>query len=185
MPVNEKDMALSLTERKDALRLYAKPGTLRNNEHPAFAGRRIRHKNWTFMAAMEFLPKAANESAGIVIFQNENWHYRFEISLNTLKIIRAAGKEDEVIFTGPITNNESQIVLAVGCADMKLAFFTGKDQHSLKPFYKNDSVTAHILSTEHAGGFVGTLAGVFATSNWKESSNYADVLWAEYKEISC
>jgi beta-xylosidase len=77
---------------------------------------------------------------------------------------------------------EAKIVLAARCEEMALSFFYGKDQYSLICF--EDHIDAKILSTEYSGGFVGTLAGVYAGSgNGKNSENYADVFWAEYKEL--
>jgi alpha-N-arabinofuranosidase len=187
MPMNEQDAAFSLTSQTSqigALRLFTRAATLRGREHPAFAGRRLRHKNWAFSAALEFTPKAENETAGIVLFQSEDWHYRFEIFFHNsglcgLRLIRAAGKEDELVISAALP--EKPLVLAVLCEEMALSFFYGKDQYSLKHLFS--PADARILSTEYAGGFVGTLAGVFASGNGKNTDNYADVLWAEYKEL--
>ena len=68
------------------------------------------------------------------------------------------------------------------CEEMKLAFFYGKDQYSLIRFA--DGIDARILSTEYAGGFTGTLAGVFASGNGKNTENFADVFWAEYRGLN-
>jgi len=184
MPVNEQDAALSLTARPGALRLFTKAADMRGKDHPAFAGRRLRHKNWLFSAAIEFNPQTDSESAGIILLQSEDWQYRYEFFSHdsgsiALRIIRAAGKEDELIITAPLL--EKPLVLAVCCEEMALSFFFGKDQYSLKHLYS--PLDARILSTEHAGGFVGTLAGVFASGNGKDTDNYADVLWAEYQGI--
>jgi len=195
MPCNENDITFSLTERCGVLRLFTSAETMRGKGHPAFAGRRIRHKNWTFLSAMEFMPKSDNETAGIVLLQNENFQYRLELYKSdniefsgkktcnlSLRLIKAAGKEDETIKSADISFNGTQIVLAACCEEMKLSFFSGKDQYSLKLFA--DNIDAKILSTEYAGGFVGSLAGLFASGNGLDSKNYADVIWAEYRELT-
>jgi len=197
MPVNEKDAALSLTDRAGALRLFTKAATMRGKDHPAFAGRRLRHKNWAFSAAMEFLPKTAGESAGIILLQSEDWQYRLELYLAepaaqssrqrelALRLVRAAGKEDEILASGicvfAATETPGKLVLAACCEEMEINFFYGTDANSLKHFA--EPVDGRILSTEYAGGFVGTLAGVFATGNGTDTGNYADVLWAEYRAL--
>ena len=184
MPVNEKEAAFSLTERKNALRLFTKAATMRERKHPAFAGRRITHKNWAFCASIEFAPKAENETAGIILLQSEDYQYRFEIhsapeKSYSLKLVKAEGREDEVL---AVSNSQTaNIVLASQCVDMKLSFFYGKDQYSLVCIA--DNIDARILSTEYAGGFVGSLAGVFASGNGKETDNYADVLFVEYRGL--
>ncbi|MCL2442921.1 MAG: glycoside hydrolase family 43 protein [Treponema sp.] len=186
MPVNLKDAAFSLTERNSALRLFTREAGLRGRDHPAFAGRRIRDKNWVFSALLEFNPKADGESAGIVLLQSEDWHYRLEIFRTlsdniSLRLIKAGGAQDEIIISSDLPVSGSSFVLAASCEDMKLSFFYGKDQYSLVNFTNN--IDARILSTEYAGGFVGTLAGVFASGNGKNIDNYADVLWAEYRGL--
>jgi alpha-N-arabinofuranosidase len=192
MPVNETDAAFSLTECSGALRLFTHAQTTRGRGHPAFAGRRLKDKNWAFSAAFEFSPKTGSDTAGIILLQSEDWQYRFEVCSSSsgglmLRLVRAAGKEDEIITAGEIpADTESPAqgthqVLAVRCEEMELSFFYGKDQYSLVKF--TDHVDACILSTEYAGGFVGTLAGVFASGNGKNINNCADVFWAEYRGL--
>jgi len=182
MPMREQDAAFSLTG--GALRLFTRAATMRGKEHPAFAGRRLGHKNWAFSAALEFTPKAPGESAGIILLQNEDWQYRFELFLagsgdTALRLIRAAGSADEeIVASGKAEKVPRTVVLAARCEDMTLAFFYGKDQYNLKPFA--GGVDGHILSAEFSGSFVGTLAGVFASGNGSDTGNYADVFWAEY-----
>ena len=185
MPAREQDAALSLAARPGALRLFTRAATMRGRDHPAFAGRRLRHQNWAFSAALEFTPKASGESAGIILLQSEDWQYRFELFLAdsgrpSLRLARAAGKEDEVIASVecPECAAGTRLVLAARCDEMELSFFYGKNQYALK--HCAGPVDGRILSPEYAGGFVGTLAGVFASGNGKDTDNYADVFWAEY-----
>ena len=190
MPLNGKDAAFSLTEREGALRLFTRSITMREKKHQAFAGRRLRHENWAFSAFFEFKPNAENESAGLILLQSEDYQYRLELysdaGILSLKLVKAARKEDEIIAVNReqlIKNKENLkgIVLAAFCEDMKISFFYGKDQYSLVCLA--DNIDARILSTEYAGGFVGTFAGVFASGNGKSTDNYADVLWAEYRGL--
>lgn len=196
MPVNEKDAAFSLLARNGYLRLFTKAPDMRGKEHPAFAGRRVRHKNWFFKAAVEFFPKETNETAGIILLQSEDWQYRFEIFLAasaapSLRLVCAKGKEDEAIqcedaaaqpeHASQLIKPGKSFILAASCEEMKLSFYYGEDQYSLKQFASG--IDGRILSTEYAGGFVGTLAGVFASGNGRDTENYCDVFWAEYTQI--
>ncbi|MCL2764129.1 MAG: glycoside hydrolase family 43 protein [Treponema sp.] len=184
MPSKKEDIAFGFNENSGALRLYTRAQTIRSREHPSFAGRRLRHKNWAFCASMEFTPLTANDNAGIILLQSEDWHYRFEVynsDAKSLRLIRAAGKEDEIIGEVKIDELPKQIVLAAKCENMEIYFYYGKDQYSLK--YFPFSVKAHIISTEYAGGFTGALAGVFATANGHECNNHADIFWAEYRGL--
>jgi len=188
IPENEKDFAFSTTSRPDALRLFTKKATMRSKEHPAFSGRRIRHKNWEFSAELEFVPKNANECAGIILLQNEDYQYRLEIFLyskdiQSLRLIKAAGKntDEEIINTVELHSVQKAIILKANCIDMELSFFYETDNKNMTKI--SDGHDARILSTEYAGGFVGSLAGVFASGNGTDTENYADILWAEYKEL--
>jgi len=187
MPVNEKDALFNLKSRSGALRLFTKAPTMREKKHPAFAGRRLRDENWAFCAAFEFSPSKGNESAGIILLQSENYQYRLEVrgngtgSIPLLRLVKAAGKEDEVVMESECHELVTNFVLAARCQEMKLSFFYGKDQYSLKQFAAEQD--ARILSTEISGGFVGTVAGVFASGNGKDTENFADVFWAEYRSL--
>ena len=186
MPANEKDASFSLTERSGALRLFTKAATLREKNHCAFAGRRLRHKDWAFCAEMEFSPKAESESAGIVLLQSEDYQYKFELhgasnSRLLFRLVKTAGKEEQIIADRECHITGTHLVLAARCEDMKLSFYCGEDQYSLKLFASEQD--ARILSTEYSGGFVGSIAGVFASGNGKDTENYADVFWAEYRGL--
>jgi len=187
MPVDEKDTAFSLTERKDALRLFTTASTMRGKDHPAFAGRRIRHKEWSFHVLMEFTPKKENETAGLILLQSEDYQYRLEKYLSPngifmIRLIKAAGNEDEIITSAEYPIDETPMMLAVINKGMKFSFYYGKDKNSLKCL--KDDMDARILSTEYAGGFVGTLAGVFATGGGGNTGNYADVIFADYRGLA-
>jgi alpha-N-arabinofuranosidase len=189
MPARWEDAAFSLTARPGALRLFARPETMRGTGHPAFVGRRLRHHNWAFSAAIAFAPRAAGDCAGIILLQSENWQYRLELFLAAsgapaLRLIRAAGKDsEETVASGecPELADSPAAILAARCEGTALVFFYGKEQNSLKPFAGR--VDGRILSTEYSGGFVGTVAGVFASGNGADTGNYADVLWAEYGAV--
>ena len=187
MPVNEKDSAFSLTSHNGSLRLFTNGASMRSLGHPAFAGRRIRHFNWEFSAEIEFTPKTENEAAGIILLQSEDYQYRLEIFLSSsncqsLRLIKAAGKDtvDEIINVTELHSPPKILILKANCVNMKLAFFYEVDNRNMIKITEGED--ARILSTEYAGGFVGSLAGVFA-SGGNDTENYADVIWAEYREI--
>jgi len=186
MPADEKKCAFSLSARPDALRLFTVKNTIREKEHPAFAGRRIRHKDWGFTVSMDFIPKTEFESAGICILQNEKYHYRFERCLSSgkkgqLRVIKAAGEFDEIIVIKEFPESDAHVSLTAICEDMQLSFFLIKPDGTMDKIAHE--LDARILSTEYAGGFVGSLAGVYACGNGKDSNNHADILWADYRGI--
>ena len=186
MPVDVKNAAFSLGARSDSLRLFTRKDTIREKGHPSFAGRRIRHKDWGFTVSMEFFPKSECESAGVLILQNDKFHYRFERCLSSdrrgfLRVVKAAGETDEIIAKHEFQETEAHLSLTVICEDMELSFFLIKPDGTMEKIA--DSQDARILSTEFAGGFVGSLAGVYASGNGNDTDNYADIFWADYRGI--
>jgi alpha-N-arabinofuranosidase len=188
MPVNEKDAAFSLTSRSDALRLFTKAASMKSKEHPAFAGRRIRHHSWEFSIEIEFIPKTSEESAGLILLQSEDYQYRLELFLSSsnsqnLRLIKRCGKDidEEIVNITELRSPPKRLILKANCLDMKISFFYEIDNHNMIKIADNQD--ARILSTEYAGGFVGSLAGVFASGNGSDTENYADCIWAEYREM--
>jgi alpha-N-arabinofuranosidase len=130
-----------------------------------------------------------NDACGIVCFQNEGFHFRLQVikrgKLFVLQLIKVAeGKEEllkEDVMTG--TTSTFYCVLRVVAEKQKLFFELGPDERNMTVFAKD--VDASILSQEKAGGFVGTVVGVFATTgDGTESKDfYADFDWFKYENI--
>jgi alpha-N-arabinofuranosidase len=185
MPRSEKESGISLSARPGYLRLFTPGPSMRGTEHPSFAGRRLQHRDWLFSAAMEFTPKQESECAGLVLLQSEDFQYRLELCLAdgacSVRLIRAAGSADEIIAQTPCPElGGGRFVFAACSQELRLSFFYGPNQYSLKKLA--EGIDGSILSTEYAGGFVGTVAGVFAVGNGA-AANYADVAWAEYRGL--
>ncbi|KAJ3197987.1 hypothetical protein HK101_010237 [Irineochytrium annulatum] len=71
---NPQEDLYSLTERKGYLRLKLKPQTLKEKENSSFVCLRQRHMDYVAATAMEFVPGNANETAGVVVTQNDQYH---------------------------------------------------------------------------------------------------------------
>jgi xylan 1,4-beta-xylosidase len=180
----------SLTERSGCLRLYTCGTPLRTTGSVSFAGRRQCNMSYTFSCCMEFAPGHEDEEAGIVLLQSEDFQYRFAVCLGNkgtavVRVIMAcgSGQPDEVIAESSLDAGCSTIVLAVYADKQSLSFFSGTDMRRIQNVYSG--ADARILSTERAGGFVGTVLGVYASGSAAggESSNHADVFWAEYDPV--
>ena len=172
-PRRQEDSAWGIHNGR--LRLLTVATRLGDRGHPAFAGRGVKHRDWTFTAEVEFTPKSG-ECAGLAVIQNEKFQYRLEIYQTDGKsFIRVVDGADVIIVNAPY---EGDAVLAVRSVNLSLSFFYGKDRYSLKKLA--DRVNGTILSTEYAGGFVGNVVGGFASGNGKDIDNHADIFWAEY-----
>jgi xylan 1,4-beta-xylosidase len=131
---------------------------------PAFLGRRQQHTR--FNSSVEFALPAADTSAGIVLLQSETAHYYFgirQVKKGTEIFIEQANKKaPEVIYRQVIKDIAKPINLRMEGDAGEVSFFYKNAQGKYKPALKN--ADAKILSTEIAGGFVGTLVGIHARS---------------------
>lgn len=179
---------MSLAARPGFLRLYARAATLREKSRVSFAGRRQRHRRWAAFASVEFDPAGSAACAGLALVQSEDFQYRFEIFAESgersVRLVRAAGQGDETLASRKARGERyagNRVVLGVLADEQRLSFFFGPTRDTLSLLA--DGVDGSILSTERAGGFVGTVVGAFASGNGSDSGTFADVDWFEYQGL--
>jgi alpha-N-arabinofuranosidase len=171
----------SLSIKKGFLTLKLSEIKISDNKNPSFIGRRLQHMNFSSSCLMEFTPKKSGENAGMILFQNEKYNFRFELSLRDdeqyLHLIKCCDSKETTIAKEPYSGNS--IVLKITAIGQNFNFYYGKPESFQKAFAEN--IDGRILSTDIAGGFVGTYIGMYASSNGKPSDTYAHFDWFEYK----
>ena len=178
----------SLSERPGYLRLKLKPETVTGWENPSFIGRRQQHMRFAARTVMEFKPEQEAEAAGIVLLQNNDYHYRFEYAMSggkrVMRLIERKGGEERIIARHPVPSVETfgdapdRIYLLVEADGQCYRFgyaYSAEEWVSLA-----EQVDGTLLSTDVAGGFVGAYIGLYATSDGRPSLNKADFDWFEY-----
>ena len=173
-----RDESFNLTARPGYLRLHLRPQHLAEQSNPSFVGRRQQHIHFTAEAAMEFTPLSANECAGMVLIQNNNFHYRFIVTqedVPVIRLIKRSNGNEEVLASQPITAGNCVLKVTAHEQNYNFYFSTDGTWHSLA-----ENVDGRILSTSVAGGFVGAFIGLYASSNGHPSTNHADFDWFEY-----
>ena len=129
---------------------------------PAFLGRRQQHTH--FNASTEFELPAQQTSAGIVALQSEAAHYYFGVKPGAkgleIFIEQANKKSPKVIYHKRVKELAQPINLRIEGDAGKIHFSYKNSQGKYKYVLKN--ADAKMLSTEVAGGFVGTLLGIHA-----------------------
>ncbi len=169
-----------LQARPGYLRLYLKPEKLTELAKPSFIGRRQQHINFHAATVMEFNPVQEKESAGLVLVQSNEYHYRFTRTISDgaqqIQLIRCVGGNETVMVSEKC--DLKKIYLKVEARGQDYSFYYGETLTNLRALQEN--VDGRILSTDVAGGFVGTYIGLYASSNGRESTNYADFDWFEY-----
>lgn len=151
--VSATERRLLLTPRKDALS---------GSGNPAYLGRRLQHARFEVSLALE-PPRAAGVSAGLVLFQNEAFHYylgarRADAERVEVFLERCNGGPSERIGAATIADAAILRLCAVG-TDARLTFHFGIGAADWHPLMSAD---ATVLSTQAAGGFVGATVGPHA-----------------------
>jgi alpha-N-arabinofuranosidase len=175
----------SLTERPGHLRLRLRPQMLSEQVHPSFVGRRQQHINFAARAVMDFSPQTANECAGIVLLQNNNFHFRFVITQaegkgSVVRLTRREQGEETILAEQPVEET-GRIYLKVETSGQDYSFYIASTPEDWQAVAQ--AVDGRILSTPVAGGFVGAYIGMYASSNGQPGQNVADFDWFEYREI--
>jgi len=141
--------------------------TLSGKGNPAFIGRRLQHAHFDASTEVE-MTEAAGTSAGLVAFQNESHHYFFGMRRakdgSSVFVERLNGKGPETIARVPVTH-AAGIGLRMSGDDgvLKFEYAThgdGTDGGAWRTLAAD--VDATVLSTQAAGGFVGTMIGLHA-----------------------
>lgn len=177
-----RDHFWSLNERPGFLTLQLRPQRLSELANPSFIGRRQQHMHFTAQTAVEFSPQSAYECAGLVLVQNNNFHFRFVVTKGdesaVIRLIKRSHGEEEILAQRDI--RAGLFYLKTEAHEQEYNFYaaTEPDQWQLIAA----AVDGRILSTPVAGGFVGTYIGMYASSNGQPSANKAYFDWFDYSE---
>lgn len=175
----------SFKENKNALTIKLLPATIMEKGNPAFIGRRQQHLQSSASTEMTFSTKKDNEKAGMVIFQNESHFYYLCKSSDQ-------GKEVVQLFKGNPKSNKMDLLKQVPLPGaQKKIYFKINSEKDVYSFWfglkenewqlLEDKLDGKYLSTAVAKGFVGSLYGVYATSEGQGSTNSAIYKWFGYK----
>ena len=178
-----------LGARKGCLSMKLRPETCTGSMNPSFLGRRQKNLRGSASTALLFDPKGENEKAGIVIFQNEKHFYYLCKSVYenkpVIQLYKSRNREDstgrmELLASSILAGDEqrAEITLKIEAKEEVYSF-----SYSTSPgrwILLKDSVDAKFLSTRVAGGFVGCMFGMYATSLGQPSISIADYDWFEY-----
>jgi len=173
----------SFDERKGFLTLQLRPETCAGTSNPSFIGRRQQHLCGSASTAMNFTPAADNEKAGLLVFQNET-HFYFlcqsrENGAPAVQLYKS-GTSNELLASEKIEANSEgkSLYLKIAVDGAQYSFY-----YAVKPgkwILLKDQVDARFLSTRVAGGFVGCMYAMYATSLGKSTVGKADFNWFEY-----
>ncbi|UWX61460.1 family 43 glycosylhydrolase [Chryseobacterium oranimense] len=127
---------------------------------------RLQHESFETSVTLDFKPKSQKELAGITCYQSETFNYVFGITKKD---------KDFYIVLERTEKGTSKLIASEKISlskPVKLLVVADKDEHSFNYStdgnnYKNlgGPVSGDILSTDVAGGFTGSLIGLYSTSS--------------------
>ncbi|HZI53484.1 MAG TPA: glycoside hydrolase family 43 protein [Chitinophagaceae bacterium] len=162
-----------------ALTINVRPETCGGKSNPSFIGFHQPHLKGYAATSMRFIAASENEKAGLLIFQNEKNHYFLCQSLKDGKQEVQLYKGNELISSRQINVSGDGLQLKIEAKNDKYAFWYADKKGHWQLLM--DNVDGKYLSTKVAGGFVGCLYTMYATSNGNPSTNKAVYDWFECK----
>ncbi|RZK60015.1 MAG: glycoside hydrolase family 43 protein [Pedobacter sp.] len=168
-------------DKVNGLTMKLLPETCMGLGNPAFIGKRQQHLTSTATTEMTFEAKKPNEKAGMLIFQGEyNFYYICKSIKDGKQVVKLyqgnpKSKTMDLIIEAPITGKKVQFKIQA-----QREFYSFHFSDSGKWKLLKDKVDGKFLSTQTAGGFVGSLFALYATSSGEPSQNMASYKWLDY-----
>jgi xylan 1,4-beta-xylosidase len=179
-----------LSTRKGYLGIQPRPESCADSANPSFLGHRQQHLRDAASVALDFQAETENEKAGLLVFQNEKHFYFLCKSLaDNTPVIQLYKSNSSAIPDQPmkllasqkidIKQSSKELYLKIEADNAAYSFYYGYSPSEWMPLKEN--VDAKFLSTRVAGGFVGCMYAMYATSLGQTSRNIAYYNWFEYK----
>ena len=180
-----------LSSRKGYLTIDLRPETCSGTGNPSFIGRRQQHAYGYVSTSLDFSADNSNEKAGLLVFQNESYFYFLCKSMEdndpVIQLYKSLNKADS---SGPdmelmtsqkvgseFSGNELQLKIEAHGNTYSFLYAFKPDEWILL----EDNIDAGFLSTRTAGGFVGCIYAMYATSSGRQSKNEAAFNWFLYR----
>ena len=163
------------------LELSLRPHTVSGKDNPSFVGFRQHHHEASASTKMNFSAASFNEKAGLIIFQNETHFYYLCKSVEPGKPVVQLYKSEkdsmQLVTAAPLDSDKETVYLRI---EPNKAVYTFSWSLDGKRWEKLKELDGRFLSTATAGGFVGSVFGLYATSMGEQSSGKASFDWFEY-----
>jgi acetyl esterase/lipase len=175
---NLENSRWSLSERPNFLRLKGSTVTLDDLEvPPVFVGRKQINNDFEAATEIVFEPKKENETAGLVLRQNERAHYEFGIRKKPtgreLFLRFVMGSNRNLAVTYPIPNGVIKLKVRGFPKYYRFSYAIGSDE-----FTEIGGIETKYLEGE--GGLANVNIGLFASGNGIESTTPADFAWFDF-----
>jgi alpha-N-arabinofuranosidase len=179
---NPEEPFYMLHKSGKGLSMKLRPQTCGGKENPSFIGVRQQHLNASVQTSVSFSPAGTNEKAGIVAFYNERHFYYLCKSVAdggpVVQLYKStANGEMELLASAKIEIGREQVQLKIDARGGMYHFYYTDKQGK---YHLLAGADASFLSTSTAGGFVGVVIGLYATSVGRESNSWAHFHFLSY-----
>ncbi|MET0393869.1 MAG: glycoside hydrolase family 43 protein [Chitinophagaceae bacterium] len=167
----------SLAEKKGYLAMDVRPETAGEKVNPSFVAFRQQNHACEAITALRFSPAAENEKAGLALFQNETHFYYLCQSVSGGKPVVQlfqSGKDSSMVLVASrvLRRAPKQLYLKIEGRGPGY-FFSYSTNNKRWTCLTKEEMDGKFLSTKTAGGFVGSVFGLYATSLGKAGSSKA------------
>ncbi len=147
------------------LALRPRPVSIKERRNPSFVGYRQQHTAFTAETTLRYSPAGEDDLAGIVCFQNDAFNFVLGVTLvdgrKCVVLEKTEQGESQILATAAISSPGAPVTLRIEGDGRDYSFgFSEGGNH----IWLARDVDASILSTQVAGGFVGNVIGLYATT---------------------
>lgn len=160
---NAPESPYTLTD--DGITLHAANGTISGREPLSAIFVRQQHPDFTVETKLGFKTDSPSDFAGLVLFQNENHNFLFGKTISDGKpsiVLKRTDDQDVIIESSPLDRDEDIILKVEGNGRYYSFYYQMVGDETFRPLAVG--VDASNLSTSKAGGFIGAVIGLYATS---------------------
>jgi xylan 1,4-beta-xylosidase len=135
---------------------------------PAFIARRQQHHSATVSTSLSFRPERDGDRAGLVAYQSDESHLFYGLTRiggrNVIALFtRAKATEDVLVASAPVAGDAITLTMHADDGRMTFNYTVGDNTKTL-----SNNVDVTFLSTRKAGGFTGTIIGLYV---WRSKVN--------------
>ncbi|GAB1821805.1 glycoside hydrolase family 43 protein [Herbidospora sp. RD11066] len=162
----------------DGLTLKVRPPALTERGNPSLVARPQTDIDFAAHTELTFSP-GRGEHAGLALIQNDDFHIRLSLRPDGLELVHRAEGIDTLIAWADASGGRVWLGFeAWGQSYQARYALSPGDWLPLGP-----PVDGRILSSTVAGGFIGTMIALYATSEGRTSSNSAAFAWFDYRAL--
>lgn len=163
---------------KGQLVMETRPESVKKRCNPSFIARRLEHHQFEVSARVAFDPQKDEEEAGIVVIQNENFHYRLVLGrhkgkkcIKLFKVYNQNRKVHHEELVGMVSYKKKEVVLGLKVHEHDFEFFYGEGKTASTKIGATQD--GRVLTSKASGGFIGAYVGMYTSSNGSPSKNKA------------